>query len=300
MRKILSFLLVCSLLLALTACGNTPAQTEDPVDTAPQDTVVEDAPLLVMSQNVCSTDEPGENNLADRTERFRQLVQTLQPDIISTQESNSGLCNTYQSLFGETYTMLADFPDESGISKYGTSNTILFRTDRFELLETKTFWLSDTPEQKSMVEACKSPRSCTWALLKDKMTGQEFILCNTHFDWGDEAVRLQQFEILWKVMEPYSSKYPTILTGDFNAEPNGSVYAAASAKLYDSYVTAKENTSKTDHTYHGFYEENEIPCRIDYCFYSQQLTADSFRILTDQFGGYVSDHYGILTELRFQ
>jgi len=302
MRKFLSFLALCAVLLSLTACGSsvTPAQPDDTGNAATQDDAAENASFLVLSQNICFSDYPGENSIANRTERFRQLVQTYQPDIISTQESNPGLCNIYQSLLGQTYTMIAEYPNESGLPTYGTSNTILYRTDRYELLETDTHWLSDTPGQKSQLEGSGGFRSCTWALLKDKLTGQAFIVCNTHLDWGNAEIQQRQFQILWELCADYFSKYPVIITGDFNAEPSSVLYAQITEKLSDSYVTALEKTATVEHTYHGFYQENEIPCRIDYCFFSEQLTADSYRILTDQYGGYVSDHYGILTEFRLQ
>jgi len=210
MRKFLSFLALCAVLLSLTACGSsvTPAQPDDTGNAATQDDAAENASFLVLSQNICFSDYPGENSIANRTERFRQLVQTYQPDIISTQESNPGLCNIYQSLLGQTYTMIAEYPNESGLPTYGTSNTILYRTDRYELLETDTHWLSDTPGQKSQLEGSGGFRSCTWALLKDKLTGQAFIVCNTHLDWGNAEIQQRQFQILWELCADYFSKYP--------------------------------------------------------------------------------------------
>lgn len=302
MRKFLSFLAVCAVLLSMTACGNssTPAQTDDTGSATQQDTNAENASFLVLSQNIDYVDYAGENSLTNRTERFRQLVQTYQPDIISTQESNSGLCNIYQSLLGQTYSMIAECPNESGLPSYGTSNTILYRTDRYELLETNTYWLSDTPEMKSKLEGSSGFRSCTWALLKDNVTQREFIVCNTHLDYTDAEIQQRQFQILWELCGEYFSKYPVIITGDFNAEPTSVLYTQVTEKLSDSYVTAAEKAATVDHTFHGFYQEHAIPCRLDYCFYDAHFTADSYRILTDQYDGYVSDHYGILTELRFQ
>ena len=68
--------------------------------------------------------------------------------------------------------------------------TVAFRKDRCNLIEMRTFWLSDTPgvpgsryEQQSIC-----PRTATEALLQEYATGRVFRVVNTHLDHvGAEA-----------------------------------------------------------------------------------------------------------------
>ena len=61
---------------------------------------------------------------------------------------------------------------------------ILYRADRFELIDSGTFWLSDTPEVPSTHWGNRYRRICTWAHLSERKTQRSFWAYNTHFDHG--------------------------------------------------------------------------------------------------------------------
>lgn len=67
-------------------------------------------------------------------------------------------------------------------ARAGEFNAVFFRSDRFELLDSGVFWLSENPEtpgSKGWDGACE--RLATWTVLRDK-SGGELLFINTHLD----------------------------------------------------------------------------------------------------------------------
>ena len=256
---------------------------------------LESAKIVILSQNVRCNNDGTNKNISDRAPRLKQLVDKYRPDIIGTQETTP-LWNQYlKSYFGSEYGMVGCSRNGKNATT-GEWGTILYRLDRFELLDSGDFWLSSTPNKVSRVDGSLCYRICTWALLKDKVTGKTFVMANTHLDHGTDAVREQQIKYLFAGLSDLIDKYPMYLTGDFNATPGSLVYNAAISKLSDARTTALENRSTVSWTFDSYGKSNPGKI-IDYCFYSDDSEALWYKVANDQFGGYVSDHYGVLTEL---
>jgi len=253
--------------------------------------------IKILSQNLRFRDDPDGNSIAERSERFLKLVTQYKPDIIGTQETTKTWMDYLESTLGKEYAMI-------GCSRNGRNtvegewNTVLYRKDRFELLKGDTFWLSETPD----VEATKLDykgclRICTWTLLKDKVTGKEFMFNNTHLQNSapQAAVREAQMKILVKHLSDdlgYMKQYPSFMTGDFNAESHEPAYAIITSVLNDAKVSCEKDLSAVNYTFHNY---GKAQLTIDYCFHSPERTSvKEYKILDDKYDGYVSDHYGIL------
>jgi len=250
--------------------------------------------LKIMSQNMRYADDGNGNNIMDRAPRFKQLVEMYQPDIIGTQETTAKWNNYFRRYFKDTYGMVGCSRDGRNAST-GEWGTILYRLDRFELLDSDDFWLTKTPGKVSRVAGANCNRICTWALLKDKNTGETFVMANTHLDHSTNEVRVQQLGYLFAGLSELIEKYPIYITGDYNATPTSDVYKMAVETLLDSHVESLENKSDISHTFDS-YGAIKNGSRIDYCFYNDRSIALWYKILNEQFNGYVSDHYGIITE----
>jgi endonuclease/exonuclease/phosphatase family metal-dependent hydrolase len=254
----------------------------------------EDGKIVIMSQNVRYTDDGEGKNIKDRAPRFKQLVEKYQPDIIGTQETTF----TWKAYFNSNLTDydMVGCSREGPYSNSGEWSLILYRADRFELLDSGNFWLSDTPKVPSKVEGSICLRICTWALLKDKNTGKTFVFANTHLDHSNDTIRMAQMDVLLKELGDLLDEYPLFLTGDFNTTPTSSVYSTVNAKLSDASKMAKENKSTIDYTFDNYGTINP-GVTIDYCFYNnKKADAFWFTIANEQFGGYVSDHYAIVCD----
>ena len=102
---------------------------------------------------------------------------------------------------------------------------MFFRKDRFTLLDSGTFWLSETPEVVGSLGwdgACE--RIATWVVLRDR-DGRELFFIDTHLDHVGQVARDEGVSLLMKRIETLSGGRPVILTGDFNSEPGSSVVA---------------------------------------------------------------------------
>lgn len=242
-------------------------------------------PFTFVSQNILFKEIEGGNTIAERAPRFQKLVYEYQPDILGIQENCAAWNAQYAMLFRKTY-----------FSVNQNNVTFLLRKDRYELVEDGFFYLSPTPDVKSQFEGDSGPRTCCWAIVKDLLTGKELFLCNAHLDWNNDTQRALQLEVLIQQLSPYFQQYPTIACGDYNSTPDGPIYARACELLTDSRVSADKNISTIDFTSHGFGTSSNL---IDYIFHSEALHADLYYILNDHYDGFVSDHYGVLTDFRF-
>lgn len=255
---------------------------------------LEDAKIVVMSQNVRCNNDGTNKNISDRAPRFKLLVEKYAPDIIGTQETTATWNQYFKSYFKDTYGMVG-CSREGKTATSGEWGTILYRLDRFELLDSGDFWLSSTPNKVSRVSGSKCNRICTWALLKDKVTDKTFVMANTHLDHSTDQVRRQQINFLFAGLSDLIEQYPIFLTGDFNATPDSIVYDAADDLLLDARVDAAEDRSSIKYTFDSYGTLNPGKL-IDYCFYNDKSDALWYKVANEQFGGYVSDHYGIVSE----
>jgi len=256
---------------------------------------VEGMKIRVMSQNIRYADDGDGKDVRDRAPRFKQLVEMYQPDIIGTQETTSLWNKYYRTYFKDEYGMVG-CSREGKEAMDGEWGTILYRLDRFELLDSDDFWLTRTPTRVSKVPGSACNRICTWALLKDKTTGKIFVMANTHLDYVNDQVRMEQLKYLYEGLSELISQYPMFLTGDFNADPESDTYKYACESFLDPYVTALENRSTVNHTADGYGSAKNNGSIIDYCFYNDRSIALWYKILNEQFGGYISDHFGVISE----
>lgn len=263
------------------------------------------APFLVLTQNIRYADDEGGNSVIQRAPRFNKLVQEYLPDILCIQEDNRMWVPILQKQLGGSHSVHGMYSGgpEANNGQGGNYQSILYRTERYELLEQGGFWLSDTPTEPTKLEGSKSIRSCTWVLIKDKLTAQTLFVCNTHLDNTTEELRIAQLNILLEQVGSYMEQYPTVFCGDFNARPDSGVYQLALKRFSDPQVSAKTNLSTTDVTFTRYgtaeYGTDDEPRRLDYLFYNDKLTANLYRIMNDTYDGYISDHFGATAEYSF-
>jgi endonuclease/exonuclease/phosphatase family metal-dependent hydrolase len=257
--------------------------------------------IKVLSQNLRYADDPNGNGVNHRAKRFKELLVEHTPDLIGTQEHTYNWDVWLKRIFRDgmaegtlpEYAMVG-CSREGRDTNAGEFNKILYRTDRFELLDSDTTWLSDTPDRPSAVEGSLCNRICTWALLKDKQTGETFLFANTHLDHGTDEVREAQMQILLDYLSQRIGEYPFYMTGDFNTVVGSAAYNAADAGLEDAHKTTLEDASTVTRTYHAYTEDygNEI----DFIFHNDRVTPLRYEIVSKSYGGFVSDHYGVLAE----
>lgn len=104
-------------------------------------------------------------------------------------------------------------------------NPIFYKTDKFEVLESGSFWYSETPNvPNTKFSDSYSPRMCNWAHFRVKATGKEFFLFNSHFDHIGTVARAESAKLLIEKVAEIAGKTPAFCTGDFNSNQQTNVY----------------------------------------------------------------------------
>lgn len=128
--------------------------------------------------------------------------------------------------------------------------------------------------------------------MKDKKTEKTVLMINTHLDVP--AISDKQAAVILSELGDKIAKYSTFATGDFNFKTWEPGYSVMTEKLGDAMKTAFKNTSNINYTYNGFGTSSSHI--IDYIFHSEKAIPTEFYIINDMYGGYVSDHFGLLTK----
>ncbi len=261
-----------------------------------------DNSIKIMTQNVRGDGNDGDGlSVTQRFERFVQMLSDYQPDVIGTQEYTFNYAYRLGKIFdkwseddGIPLYGIVDCSVEGPGKQSGGRNAVLYRMDRFELLDSNTFWLSATPETPSAVEGCSTnhKRVCTWLLLKDKQTGQTILVANTHLDHTSNNIRLKQVTILMEQLATLVGDYPVYLTGDFNCGKGSDPYNVPAATLLNSHETAWVDLSTMRGTFHGY--SGFGGSEIDFVFHNERSTPVSYEIVSKQYDGFVSDHFGVI------
>ncbi|WP_218587561.1 endonuclease/exonuclease/phosphatase family protein [Rhodothermus profundi] len=255
--------------------------------------------LRVVSYNL-RYDNPadGPNAWPHRMDRIVAFVRFYEPDVLGVQEALRAMLDSLQTrLPAYRWVGVGRADGRDG----GEFSAIFYRTDRLELLESQTFWLSPTPEvpgSKGWDAALE--RICTWAHFRDRRTGQTFFVFNTHLDHEGTRARLESARLLHRVIAQKAQQAPVLLTGDFNTTENTPPYAALTADglLHDALHRTENGHYGPHTTWNGF--ETLIPDqRIDFIFVSANVRVLRHAILVDldEQGRFASDHLPVLADV---
>ncbi len=161
---------------------------------------------------------------------------------------------------------------------------IFYQKDKFDVLKSGHFWLSEITDKPNKGWDAALPRICTWANFKDKVTGSEFFYFNLHMDHIGVEARKNSAKLVLKKIQEICPDKPVVLTGDFNVDQNSPNYAIlnGSSELSDSYKIAKIRYAYNG-TFNGFNPNNKTTSRIDHVFVSSNFTVERYGILTDTY-----------------
>ncbi len=246
--------------------------------------------LKVISYNIWNKNRE-ETTIAKRAPLLNEVVSKYDADLIGIQEYVPAWEEHIEKYFGKDY----DIFNKYRASDKPESSPILWKKDKFDLVDTGYFWMSDTPEIESRGwdERFDVPRICEYVVLKHKETGKKFTFMNTHFGFGDKC-QVDSAKLIYEYSQKISNN-PTFVTGDFNMSPKALGYA----EMTKNFVDVNEATTKeTIYTYHGF-KLSEPHDRIDFCFVDKNITPITSKTITDDINGKLpSDHYGVFSEIE--
>ncbi len=237
------------------------------------------------------------NTWAERVERVRGVIARHGFDLVGLQEATS---NQVDDLVGAGWAYVGAGRDDG--LRGGEASCVLYRTGRFELRESGTFWLSEQPDRpgvKGWDAAC--PRVCTWARLADRNSGKEFVWFNTHLDHMGAVAREKGMGLILSRMAGLARGAPVFLTGDMNATPESATIGLARAALRDAAEVSERPHAGPQATFNGFRTEREPTARIDYIFVSPGVRVLSHATLDERPGGlFPSDHFPVMVEAELR
>ena len=175
-------------------------------------------------------------------------------------------------------------------------NAILYKKDRFELLNSGAFYLSETPDIPSVGWDDKNwYRNCSWGKFKDNISGSEFYVFNTHFASDGAIARRESAKLLLSKIKSIAGDSPVFAIGDYNLGPTGDAIQTIvnDGLLRDSYiVTEKAPTGPVATCENGM--------RVDYIFVTKDIRVKEYGVLNDRPNGKSpSDHDPVLIVAEF-
>ena len=253
--------------------------------------------LRVMSFNVRTlAADDGANGWEHRRDLMVRTIREQHPDVMGTQE-----------LFKQQGDYLvAKLPGYTwfGIGRYGDERDehmgVFYRRDRLKLLDSGSFWLSDTPDKPGSISwGHPLPRLVTWAKFEDRANSRHFYFYNTHFPYREQDVmaRTRAAHEIAARIEKLPEGMPVVLTGDFNTTAASPAYVTLTRPLHDARTLSPHpvGPEATFHDFTGIARE-----RIDWIL-ERGFTPQAYATLTTHEGKrYPSDHFPVATKLAWK
>lgn len=250
--------------------------------------------LKVMSYNIrLGSADDGTNSWALRYSATGEMLDDQKPDVFGVQEALEYQVRYIEEMCG--YESVGVGRDNG--KKEGEFMSIFWNKKAVSMLKWGTFWLSETPDKPSLGWDAECRRTATWALMKDKRTGNRFYFVNTHLDHkGEEAQKNGLRLIMEKIADINPDGYPMILTGDFNMEPDN----ANLSELDSMMQSARKIAQKTD-SHDTFNKWGRGKGIIDYIYVSGFSSCPEYQTVTKRYADrkFISDHYPICAKLIF-
>ena len=250
--------------------------------------------LKVMSYNIrLGSAQDGTNSWGLRYTATEEMLKDQQPDVFGVQEALEYQVRYIEDMCGYESVGVGR---ENG-KKEGEHMSIFWNKKTVSMLKWGTFWLSETPQKPSRGWDAACFRTATWALMKDKATGDKFYFINTHLDHqGVQAQKNGLKLIMDKIAEINDDGYPVVLVGDFNMEPSNPNFADLDASMQSARKIAEQTDSHA--TYNGWGKSNTM---IDYIYVSGFSSCPEYQTVTKRYADrkFVSDHYPICARLIF-
>ena len=253
-------------------------------------------PIKAVEYNICASGIPDDYEdipfIADRHDEALGLITAESPDLIVLCEVNFAWQEPIQAFCEQNgYTAYGfssagrDFHGSLGKQKWDLTSLILWKSDRFEVIETNHFWCSATPDKKNSNKwggglVGDMARCINYALLKDKASGVEFLLMGAHLDAKSEEVRALSAQLIYDKSHEIAGERPIIMLGDWNAnQSHGSYDILTSGDFADArYRTTVTNLHGTYNKWGEYSADFQTRLPIDHCIISKdKIWVESYK-----------------------
>lgn len=233
-----------------------------------------------------------------RSSRNDEVIETIKkgmPDSFGVQEATPTWMRYLKRELGDLY-------DYVGVGRangknMGEFSAIFYLKDIYEVYDSDTFWLSETPEEPSVGWDASMNRICTWAVLENKETGAMYMHINSHFDHKGTEARKNSVKLILEKTQMYNT-LPVVFTADMNIREGDEAYKlmAESKILWDTKKIAPDTMDYL--TFHDTVPSENEGRILDYVFINKNFGVTTYKVVTAGIDGrFVSDHYPVYADL---
>lgn len=231
-----------------------------------------------------------------RRPRLESLLRAERPSVLGAQEVLPDQATAMRDALGATYRFVGHGRQAGS---RGEACPLFYDSRRLELREWSQTALSDRPEVPGSISwGNVIPRVAVQASLRDRRTGIDFLVVNTHLDVFSARSRLRAAEEIRHSIA--AQPLPSVLLGDLNAGPTAPPWEALTSAntLVDAWATADTRLSPEWATYGG-YRAPRPGKRIDAILVSPGVRVARIAINAARYGGgWPSDHFPVQAVLR--
>jgi len=255
--------------------------------------------LTVATFNLrMDTPNDGLDAWPNRKEMVKNLIAYHDFDIFGVQEAFLHMITGVLEL--PNYDYLGVGRDDG--KEEGEYAAIIYKKDKFKVLNHGNFWLSETPEKVSFGWDAVCRRVCTWGEFEDLASGDTFYFFNVHFDHKGVVARRESAKLMISKIQEIAGDKKVICTGDFNGVPTCEPIQImlGSNLLLDSKAVSEKTPYGTEGTFTGFDVQSEAKKRIDFIFVTKDIKVKSYATLNEVIAGHFpSDHFPVMVQVEF-
>lgn len=264
-----------------------------------------DGDLRIMFHNIWSI-----GDALNRDDMEASLYLAYMPDVIGMQEVNAKMRSSdIFKLLSHEYTEVPAKATNKAANNYVP---IVYRASRLDLIDYGWHLYNDKAGDQS--------KSVTWAVFKDKTTGRQFGVANTHFYWTSDALgesaRLIDAAEIAQVVSDAQAKYPVpfVIGGDLNCRissaPQINLMKGGWKNAHNTATGYRSNT-KGHHAYApldpitNLYSNGPLPSgdystAIDHIYIAGTgFEVRTFNTLLHRYSLDSSDHCPIYVDVKF-
>ena len=248
--------------------------------------------------NVWNGTTPG-----SRDDATVKMIKEYMPDFICLQEFDIGYRNASNGLISQ---LSEDYAEVivSGVEQNYVWNPIFYDKDKYTVEESGFVYLPDhtTSNESQNYQATPDKtsrfRSLVWAVLKDKTTGEVFVIGNLHFSYTDgAAVQGGEAAVVINTVKEVAARYrgcTALVAGDYNSNRQSSTMGIGtmlSHGFYDTYDSAyHRNDYATTHSTGRAPSTGYLKNAIDHVLSLEKLDVQAYLVLVDEAILSASDH----------
>ncbi len=208
--------------------------------------VGEALPIHAMQYNICATDSTQTDTdgsaitMDERIGHAFGIIESYDPDILALCEINYLWVPRLESELTGEGCAYAGYGRSSKGATYGNKrinretwdlfNLILWKDDKYELIDKGTFWCSSTPNVAGTFSWTDGlvgdfARGINWVILRDRETGGEFFVLCAHIDAKVAESRRRSAEQIVDTAAELAAGRPIMMFGDWNSNERAASYA---------------------------------------------------------------------------